>query len=188
MLIEAFDIAGLVVTGVIACAAAFVLAVLIRQTMLQRRGAGVLCAMRTGSSWHLGVVRYGSKTLQWYRLISLTPRPSVVFVRGGTTVLARRPAGIGVRHLLPHAALIARCRARSAAGNTVDVELAFSAAGWTGFLAWLESAPPATVDPSPTTVAPTIAVPSGPTAGTGGPPEYVPGAGDRIDPPGQHEQ
>ena len=145
MLIDALDIAGILAACAVVICAALVLAVLARQAWLRRNSSGVLCAMRPAgghSPWQLGVLRYGRTSVRWYRLLSLAPGPAAVFVRRGTAVLERRPAAAGVRHVLPGAATVARCRAHTLAGGWVDLDMAFSGVAWTGFLTWLESVPP----------------------------------------------
>jgi hypothetical protein len=120
---------------------------LVRRIWLGRRGAALSCAlrlapMRPGYGWRLGVVRYTPGRLEWFRVFSLSPQPSCTLVRRSIGIVARRaPRGLEL-HSIPHGAVVLRCRARTADGEPRDLELAMSERAVTGFLAWLESAPP----------------------------------------------
>lgn len=91
----------------------------------------------TARGWTLGVGRYTDNELEWFRTFSLGWRPRYRFRRGRVELVNRRdPAGAEAFAL--HAGhTIAECRTDS--GN---VQLGLSPESLTGFLAWLESAPP----------------------------------------------
>ena len=91
----------------------------------------------TGRGWVLGVGRYSGDLLEFFRIFSLLPRPRLVLTRGvlrydGT----RAPVG-SEGHALYAGHVIVRCRSASQ-----SVELAMAPDAVTGFLSWLEAAPP----------------------------------------------
>ena len=141
-----FDILDSAGTLVLLVVLAFV-GLIIRHTLLRRSGATLHCALRLGSArpgrgWHVGVMRYSAGRLQWFRLFSFAPNPKVALMRRSIEVVARRaPRGFEL-HSIPHGAVVARCTARTADGESIQLELAMGARALTGFLAWLESAPP----------------------------------------------
>lgn len=137
-LVVALDIlAGLVLLGLGA-----LLGVAVRRWVLQRSGGTFDCSLRdssapAGKGWTLGLARYATDTVEWYRVFSLSPRPRRVVCRPGMTVLSRRqPAGPEVFTLLI-GPVIVECDS----GGRV-LELAMSEGALTGFLSWLEAAPP----------------------------------------------
>lgn len=108
-----------------------------------RRGVGTFdCSVRTtlaslGKGWRLGVARYGDDRIEWFRVFSLTPRPSRVLARSELMVQQRRyPSGPEVFSVMS-GVVIVRC-----ASGSGPVELAMSEQAYTGFASWLESAPP----------------------------------------------
>jgi Protein of unknown function (DUF2550) len=126
-----------------------------------------------GGNWRLGVAAYRTDVLRWYQVFGLQIRPNQVFSRRTVTVLSRRAASTAEEPSLGKGAVVVRCRvaggaARASGGKggpaeawgaheqacTPDgepwgppgegtVELAMGEEAMTGFLAWLESAPPA---------------------------------------------
>jgi hypothetical protein len=114
----------------------------VRRRFLQRRGGTFDCSLRNPArqppkGWMLGVGRYERETIEWYRVFSFAPRPRVVIGRRDLEVVSRRPPnGAESLALLPDA-IVLKCREASR-----EVELAMGADALTGFLAWLESAPP----------------------------------------------
>jgi hypothetical protein len=135
------------IAALVLLAAVVVGALLIRRILLGRRGASLGCALRLaplrpGYGWRLGVVRYTPTRLEWFRMFSLSPQPACVLVRRSIGIVARRPPRGFELHAIPHGAVVLRCRARTADGEPRDLELAMSQHAVTGFLAWVESAPP----------------------------------------------
>jgi len=140
----AFDAAG-------AFAAFLVLVVLtgtgiaVRRLLLERGGGTVECALRRGAAdgswqaWHLGVARYQRDELRWHQVFGVLLRPNAVLARRGLVVVSRRRPDSGETVRLGSEAVIVECRAGAGA---VPVELAMGEAALTGFLAWLEAAPP----------------------------------------------
>jgi Protein of unknown function (DUF2550) len=125
-----------------------IFALLVRRTLLRRRGASVACALRTGSvlrpghGWRLGTMRYTPTSLEWFRIFSAAVQPKVTVVRHGVEIVGRRqPRGFEL-HSIPYGALVVRCLARTPDGEPIDLELAMGEHALTGFLSWLESAAP----------------------------------------------
>ena len=83
--------------------------------------------------WSVGVAWYGGDTLLWYRALSLSVRPNHRLCRSELMIESRRPAGRDD----PDGTLVLQCR--TGAG---EQELAMDQATVTGFLSWVESAPP----------------------------------------------
>lgn len=136
--ILALDVLGAVVVAV----ALAIAALAVRRRLLARRGATFDCSLRlrtdgSGKGWTLGLGRYADDHLEWYRVFSYATRPKRVLVRRELEVLDRRePEGAEVFALLA-GAVVVRCRSGSG-----PVELGMSPDAMTGFLSWLESAPP----------------------------------------------
>lgn len=87
--------------------------------------------------WHFGVARYRGDEFAWYRLTSLRPGPTVVVDRTGLEIVDRRAVVTGEAYAIPQAVAVLHCRA-----DGQDLELAMAPGVLTGFLSWLESAPP----------------------------------------------
>lgn len=127
---------------VVLCAAAPLLALVGRHRLLAGRRGTVDCGARrrargAGGGWALGLLRYRGDTLEWWRVISLSPRPALLLERDELSVVRRRPA-TAAEHLASTAGgcvIVLRH-----AGSALELALASTAA--TGVLAWLESAPP----------------------------------------------
>jgi hypothetical protein len=92
---------------------------------------------RAGRGWLLGVGRYSGDELEWFRIFSLSPRSKLVFRRGELTYVGRRDPGGVESYSLYSGHIIVSCR--TPAG---PLEVAMSPDALTGFLAWLEAAPP----------------------------------------------
>jgi hypothetical protein len=113
----------------------------LRRYLLERGGGTVECGLRQpGGSWRLGVAAYRTDALCWYQVFGLLLRPSQIFPRRTLSVLSRRDADPAEAASLGQGAVVVSCRA--GAGDSI-VELAMGESALTGFLAWLEAAPPA---------------------------------------------
>lgn len=120
----------------------------VRRRLIQRSGGTFDCNLRwdvseaaaadaKGKGWAYGIARYDGDRIEWFRVFSYAPRPRRVLVRDGIEVLQRRqPEGEEELALLSDAVVLA-CSLRG-----TRVELAMSEDALTGFLAWLEAAPP----------------------------------------------
>src|SRR5215468_11060354 len=99
----------------------------IRRMLLDRGGGTVECGLRRpGGTWRLGVAAYEEDELRWYDAVGVLLTPE--------EVLARRTL------------VVVSC---TAGEMSETVELAMGEAALTGFLAWLESAPPGSYPLSP---------------------------------------
>ena len=92
---------------------------------------------RAGRGWVLGVGRYSGDALEWFRIFSLAPGPKVVLRRSELEYVGRRDAEGRRGVLLYSGHIIVECLT-----PTGPLEVAMSPSALTGFLAWLEAAPP----------------------------------------------
>ncbi|MGY2065032.1 DUF2550 domain-containing protein [Blastococcus sp. SYSU DS0619] len=108
-----------------------------RRFLLSGLGA-VTMWTRAGSSprWSVGVAWYGDDALLWYRALSLSVRPQLRLHRAGSRVLAQRPAGRDDL-ALPGDVVVLSCSTSEGLR-----ELAMEPSTLTGFLSWMEAAPP----------------------------------------------
>ena len=133
-----------VLAGVAVLALLAVALLAVRRRVLARRGATFECSLRLregahGKGWVLGIARYAGDALEWYRVFSYSMRPRAALGRRRLQVLdRRRPHGVEAFALLADAVVV-RCRDRD---RDRPVELAMSEEHLTGFLSWVESAPP----------------------------------------------
>jgi hypothetical protein len=133
----------LVIVLVIALAAATGIAV--RRTLIERGGGSVECGLRGSMDrrWRLGLAAYQAEELRWYPIFGLGLRPGEVFARRTLSVVSRRPADPVEITSVGSAAVVVECDIGQ--GTDQRVELALSDDALTGFLAWLEAAPPGPV-------------------------------------------
>jgi hypothetical protein len=131
-------------TVVLVFVVALLLTVVVAAFLLRRRfllsglGAVTMWLRPAGTPrWSVGVAWYGGDTLLWYRAVSLSVRPQQRLQRAGFRVEGRRRAARDDL-ALPADAVVLACRTCSGAH-----ELAMDPATVTGFLSWVESAPPA---------------------------------------------
>ncbi|BDH14841.1 MULTISPECIES: DUF2550 domain-containing protein [Streptomyces] len=117
----------------------------LRRRLIQRSGGTFDCSLRWnvpenetgGKGWIYGVARYNGDRIEWFRVFSYAPRPRRLLERSAIEVLERRtPQGEEELALLSDSIVLA-CRHRG-----THLELAMSEDALTGFLAWLEAAPP----------------------------------------------
>jgi hypothetical protein len=118
------------------------IALVVRRRWISRNGGTFefsvrLRSARAGRGWSLGVARYTVDSLEWFRVFSLARRPRFVYSRAELQYLGRRdPEGVEA-YSLYSGHIVVSCR--TPAG---PLEVAMSPDALTGFLAWLESAPP----------------------------------------------
>jgi hypothetical protein len=118
----------------------------LRRRLIQRPGGTFDCSLRPappegaeagGKGWVYGVARYSGDRVEWFRVFSYAPRPRRVLERPAIEVLGRRePQGSEELALLSDAVVL------SCVHRGTRLELAMSDDALTGFLAWLEAAPP----------------------------------------------
>jgi hypothetical protein len=118
------------------------LALVVRRRWISRHGGTFEVSVRVrsgraGRGWILGVGRYSGDDLEWFRVFSLAPRPRFSYLRAELEYVGRRdPAGVEAYSLYA-GHIIVSCRTPSG-----PLEVAMSPQALTGFLAWLEAAPP----------------------------------------------
>ena len=112
----------------------------IRRILLDRGGGTVECGLRRpGGTWRLGIAAYGADELRWYDGVGVLLTPEEVLSRRTLSVTTRRQADPAEAVRLGQGMMVIACRA----GESTDtIELAMGEAALTGFLAWLEAAPP----------------------------------------------
>jgi hypothetical protein len=125
------------------------LGITIRRILLERGGGNVECGLRCGPArrWRLGIAAYRPDELRWFSAFGVRLRPNAVFARSAMLVTGRRPVTEAEAVSIGQGTVVIECRLRQgAAGQRLPaaepVELAMAEGALTGFLAWLESAPP----------------------------------------------
>ncbi|SFO93155.1 Protein of unknown function [Amycolatopsis arida] len=108
-----------------------------------RRFGGVSVALRwqpdkERSGWHLGIGRYRGEEFVWYRVWSLRSGPDRVFSRDSLQIADRRDPIGTESYAVPSGATVLRCES----DRQEAIEIAMGPDALTGFLSWLESAPP----------------------------------------------
>jgi hypothetical protein len=114
-----------------------------RRYLLERGGGTVDCGLRRVAGqgpWRPGVASYQGDQLCWYHQFSVRLRPQVILERRTLAVVSRRLASPAEGATLGAGLCVVECKVGSGPGRSV--ELAMSEAALTGFLAWLEAAPP----------------------------------------------
>jgi Protein of unknown function (DUF2550) len=109
-----------------------------RRSLIERAGS-VDCGLRRGPGgrWQLGLAEYGPDELRWHPVFGVRLRPSVVFARRALSVVSRRPAGPAEAAGIVPGTVVVECDT-----DEGRIQLALSEDALTGFLAWLEAAPP----------------------------------------------
>ncbi|MGC9670227.1 DUF2550 domain-containing protein [Planosporangium sp. 12N6] len=93
-----------------------------------------------GRGWSPGIGRFAGDDLRWYRMFSFSPRPRRTLSRRSVVVESRRTPDGPERLVLAPDWVVLRC----ISGEAV-VEIAMAESTLTGFLSWLEAAPPGAV-------------------------------------------
>lgn len=132
-----------IVAAVLILGVLLVLALIVRRRVLLRGGGAVDMSMRvrlgaaSGRGWALGVGRYAGDELQWFRVFSLSPRPSRVLLRSSLEISEQRSPTSSEAWAVPAGSVIVQCRS-----DRNLVELAMRLEAMPGFQSWVESAPP----------------------------------------------
>lgn len=121
--------------------AVFLLLTYVRRSVLSKHGSVAMAARLSrrmaGRGWAPGFAVYERSSLRWYRMFSLSYGPRYTLARADLQVAERRePAGPEAQ-IFPPEVTILRCKS-----STGEVELAMTDSAVTGFLSWLEAAPP----------------------------------------------
>ena len=120
----------------------YVAALVLRRRWISRHGGTFefsirVRSARAGRGWLLGVGRYSGGELAWFRIFSLAPLPRFVYHRSELEYVGRRDAEGVEAYSLYSGHIVVTCRTPEGLQ-----EMAMSPGALTGFLAWLESAPP----------------------------------------------
>lgn len=137
-LVEVLDVVGLLLLAVLV----YAIALVVRRRLLARHGGTFELSYRKrsgapGRGWVLGVGRYNGQCLEWFRIFSLSPRPTRSWERRDLAYSGRRdPEGHEV-HALYAGHVVVVCQA-----GDRTVELGMSPSSLTGLQSWLEAGPP----------------------------------------------
>ena len=133
--------AGWLLVIVLVLALGCAMGIAVRRTLIERGGGSVECGLRLAGDrrWRLGLAAYQPDELRWYPVFGLRLRPGAFFARRALSVISRRPADPVEVTSVGSDAVVVECETGK---PTERIELALSADALTGFLAWLEAAPP----------------------------------------------
>jgi hypothetical protein len=129
---------GIVVLLLLAALAAL----FFRRAAITRGGGYIDVSLRlttlvSGRGWSHGLARFAGDELRWYRVFSFSPRPRRVLRRRELAVKGRRQPDDVERLTMPADWVVVRCVDRRS-----SVEIAMARTTLTGFLSWIEAAPP----------------------------------------------
>jgi hypothetical protein len=130
------------IVGLVLLAGMLIIAALaVRRLRIMRQG-GIDVALRSrfnagGRGWHQGVGRYRGDDFAWFRVSSLRSGPDHVLGREELVIVERRGLTAPESYAMPGGSVVVRCRT-----GVDELELAMRQDTLTGFLSWLESAPP----------------------------------------------
>ena len=124
-----------------------------RRYLLERSGGTVECAVRQpaeSGTWRLGVLSYQKDSLCWYGALGVLLRPEHVYSRRAFSVVSRRPTLPSETVTLGADRIVVELAIGTEAGGSglpvgegaERVEFAMTEEALTGFLAWIEAAPP----------------------------------------------
>jgi len=123
--------------------------VVLRVRWLTRMGGSFECSLQVdrstpGAGWAFGVARYVGEDLEWFRYYAFALRPGLrVSRQEGQVVTVRDPGPLEALSLYGGHRIV-----ELQAGEAPDVrswDLAMSSESVTGFLSWIEAAPPGQV-------------------------------------------
>jgi hypothetical protein len=132
------------IVGLVLLAGLLVISALAFRRLRRLRRGGVDVALRSspndaGRGWHQGVGRYRGNGFAWFRISSLRSGPDRVLDREQLQIVERRGPTVSESYTMPSGSVVLRCRT-----GVDELELAMRQDTLTGFLSWLESAPPST--------------------------------------------
>ena len=130
-------------------------ALFFRRRLLMSGGGTIRLQVRVntlvpGRGWSPGLGQFVGDQLRFHRMFSLAFRPKRVLSRAGLAIAQRRSPEGQERFSMPASWAILRCT-----DGTGEIEIAMAEATVTGFLSWMEAAPPGdpgSVSPRPRTV------------------------------------
>lgn len=129
-------------------AAAALVALPLRRRWLARDGGLFECSVRLktetpGAGWVLGMARYNAEMLEWFRFFSYSSRPRKSFLRTRVRVLASRdPDAVEAVALYAGQRIVELEEQGPRQSHGQPWQLAMADDSLTGFLSWLEAAPP----------------------------------------------
>ncbi|HVE27719.1 MAG TPA: DUF2550 domain-containing protein [Sporichthya sp.] len=131
-----------VIIGLLAFLGLAVLALTTRRMMLQRPLGTFACSLRLGEhpdgeGWSYGIGRYHGDRVEWFPIFSLAWKPRHVMTRRQLRVRSRRDPAPAEAQGLPAGSMVLVC-----ALGTERLELAMTHGAMTGFMSWVEAAPP----------------------------------------------
>ncbi|WP_026924816.1 DUF2550 domain-containing protein [Glycomyces arizonensis] len=131
----------LVAAALAVAVAVFLLLTYVRRSVFSKHGSVAMAARLSrrmaGRGWAPGFAVYERGSLRWYRMFSLALGPRYTLARTDLQIADRRvPAGAEAQ-IFPPEVTVLRCKS-----STGEVELAMTESAVTGFLSWLEAAPP----------------------------------------------
>lgn len=142
----------LVIAMVVLLAALFAAGALValplRRRWLARQGGLFECSVRLKTStaaagWVLGMARYNAEMLEWFRFFSYSTRPRKTFLRSEVRVIASRdPDEVEAVALYTGQRVVELEEISQAGARPHPWQIAMGGDSLTGFLSWLESAPP----------------------------------------------
>jgi hypothetical protein len=138
--------AGWLLAVVLVVAIACATGIAVRRNLIERGGGSVECGLRLGPGrrWRLGLAAYQPDELRWYPVFGIWLRPAEVYTRHALSVVSRRLADpVEMTSVGSGTVGVVECDTGAGAGSRI--ELALSEDALTGFLAWLEAAPPGPV-------------------------------------------
>jgi len=115
--------------------------VALRRRLVQRGGT-FDCSLRLkdkrfGQGWALGVARYTGDQIEWFRVFSMSLRPTRVLPRDDLKIIRRRNPEYPETLAIMSGHVILECTEDGG-----ELSLAMSTEATTGFAAWLEAGPP----------------------------------------------
>ncbi|NMO56013.1 DUF2550 domain-containing protein [Actinoplanes sp. TBRC 11911] len=121
---------------------AILFVIFFRRRLLMLGGGTIRVQVRTstlypGRGWSSGIGQFQGEEFRVYRMFSFALRPRRVLNRGVLRIESRREPEGPERLSMPGHWTILRCQS-----GTVEVEVAMAESTVTGFLSWLEAAPP----------------------------------------------
>ena len=124
--------------------AAFLIITLVRRRLIAGGSSPSLCTVRIeGERWSGGLLKQTPRTLEWYPLFGLMPRPRHVWRRGSLDVEDAKqadahPASRAIGIVAPiHATFVV-----DDPGSARTFEVMLPSGAYTALRAWLEAAPP----------------------------------------------
>ncbi len=92
-----------------------------------------------GRGWSPGIARFVGDELHWYRVFSLAFRPRRILNRQAIAVTRQRKPDVLEQRALPGPMIVIACLSQRE-----PLEIAMAETTVTGFMSWLEAAPPGT--------------------------------------------